>query len=136
MKKQMEPIVVRGILNMRGVDLWLLPGVMVPLIFANWLLNKWQCIEAYQTMFLNIIGAIVVTVVFWSIAKILGMKGGDLYGTEYQGERMRYQLYLISYVYGLIVVIGSILGRLLQIGLHELREKWHDWKNGVNDADS
>lgn len=43
-----------GFLNMQAVEMWMLPGVMIPIVLVNWLLNKWFAIEAYQTMWLNI----------------------------------------------------------------------------------
>lgn len=120
-----------GFLNMQAVEMWMLPGVMIPIVLVNWLLNKWFAIEAYQTMWLNILSAIAIALLFWCVGCIFGMKGGPMEGREYQGASHRYQLFLLSYIYGLIVVIGSVFGCLLQIGIHELREKWRDRRNTV-----
>ena len=156
MKKHMKPIVVRGILSpivlvslycvytyisefllsvmervgirkWYGVDsLWLFSGVMLLLILVNGLLNRRFPIKAYQTMLLNIFGAIVIVIVFWSIGSIFGMTSAHLSPSAYSehwGDVMRFELFLMSLIYGGIVTIGSIVWFILQACIRRLRKK-------------
>ena len=155
MKKYMRPIVVRGVLSpiilvilylsyvhiysllfsilsrmgvpyLYRVQDWLLIGIMIPLILVNCLLNRRFPVKAYQTMFLNIFGAVVLVIVFWSIGSIFGMTGAHLSPSaysEYRGDVIRFELFLISLVYGGIVTIGSIVWFILQACIRRLRKK-------------
>lgn len=152
MKRHMKPIVVRGILSpivlvslycvytyiydcllsvgiIKGYEInseWLLSGVMLLLILVNGLLNRRFPIKAYQTMLLNILGAVVIVIVFWSIGSILGMTSAHLSPSAYSehwGEVMRFELFLMSLIYGGIVTIGSIVWFILQACIRRLRKK-------------
>ena len=155
MKKHMKPKEVRGILSpivlvilylayshidsllfsilsrigvpyLHRVENWRFIVIMVPLILVNGLLNRRFPVKAYQTMLLNIFGAIVILIVFWSIGSIFGMTGAHLSPSaysEYRGDVIRFELFLISLVYGGIVTIGSIVWFILQACIRRLRKK-------------